>query len=53
MKQLKGEILSQEEGFYFAFVDIEKSFEQVPKDILWWALRDIVWSALRKLMKIS
>ena len=26
---------------YFAFVDLEKAFDRVPRDVLWWALRTL------------
>ena len=26
---------------YFAFVDLEKAFDRVPRDVLWWAMRKV------------
>ena len=26
---------------YFAFVDLEKAFDHVPRKVLWWALRSL------------
>ena len=32
------EVLGQKEKFYFAFVDLEKAFDMVPCDVVWWAM---------------
>lgn len=34
-----GEIFSKTDEFaYFAFVDLEKTFDGVPRNVVWWAL---------------
>lgn len=34
-----GEMLNLKENFFFAFVALEKCFDQVPRDVLLWVLR--------------
>ena len=33
--------LGKHKGLYFAFVDLEKAFDLVPRKVLWWALRKL------------
>ena len=35
------EILTRKKNLYFEFVDSRKTFDQVPRDILFWALRKL------------
>ena len=37
MKDLDGRNLT----LYFAFVDLEKAFDRVPRKVLWWAMRSL------------
>ena len=37
MKDLNGKNLT----LYFAFVDLEKAFDRVPRKVLWWAMRSL------------
>ena len=37
MKGLDGKNLT----LYFAFVDLEKAFNRVPRKVLWWAMRSL------------
>ena len=37
MKDLSGKNLT----LYFAFVDLEKAFDRVPRKVLWWAMRSL------------
>ena len=37
-----GEIFSKKEKFDFDFVDLEKVFGRVPKDVVYWALRKLI-----------
>ena len=39
LETIAGNILSKKKNFYFAFVDLEKAFDGVPRDVVWWAWR--------------
>ena len=39
IRQLQKKHLAKEKNLFFAFVDLEKAFERVPRDILWWSMR--------------
>ena len=36
--QLQGKHLGKHKLLYFAFVDLEKTFNLVPRKVLWWAM---------------
>ena len=39
LRQIQEKFLAKGKTLYFAFVDLEKAFDRVPRKILWWALR--------------
>ena len=41
VRQLQGKYLAANKILYMAFVDLEKAFDQVPRKIIWWALRKL------------
>ena len=41
LRQLQEKHMAANKPFYFAFVDLEKAFNQVPRKVLWWALRSL------------
>ena len=41
LRQLQERFLSKKRNLYFAFVDLEKAFDRVPRKVLWWALRKL------------
>ena len=38
-RQLQEKYLEKTKDLYFAFVDLEKAFDRVPRDVVWWSLR--------------
>ena len=41
--QLPEKCITAKKPLYFAFVDLEKAFNHVPRKVLWWALRSLGW----------
>ena len=41
LRQLQEKYLLKKKNIYFAFVDLEKAFDRVPRKILWWAMRKV------------
>ena len=40
-RQLQEKYRAANKPLYFAFVDLEKAFDRVPREVLWWALRSL------------
>ena len=41
VRQLQEKYLAANKRLYIVFVDLEKAFDQVPRKVLWWALRKL------------
>ena len=41
VRQLQEKFLAKNKNLYLAFVDLEKAFNRVPHQILWWAMRKL------------
>ena len=41
LRQLQENHLGKQKPLYFAFVDLEKSLDRVPRKVLWWAMRRV------------
>ena len=41
LRQLQEKYLAKRKNLYFAFVDLEKAFDRVPRDVVWWAMRKL------------
>src|SRR5208282_2195717 len=39
VRQIQEKYLAQKKDLWIAFVDLEKAFDRVPREVLWWALR--------------
>ena len=40
-RRLQEKYIAANKPLYFAFVDLEKAFDRVPRKVLWWALRSL------------
>ena len=40
-RQMQEKFIAAKKPLYFAFVDLEKAFDRVPRDVLWWALKSL------------
>ena len=40
-RQIQEKYIGKNRNFYFAFVDLEKAFDRVPRKVQWWALRKV------------
>ena len=40
-RQMQEKFIAANKPLYFTFVDLEKAFDRVPRDVLWWALRSL------------
>ena len=38
-RQLQEKFITARKPLYFAFIDLEKAFDRVPRKVLWWSLR--------------
>ncbi|KAI8498339.1 hypothetical protein Bbelb_242830 [Branchiostoma belcheri] len=41
LRQLQEKHLAKRKDLYFMFVDLEKAFDRVPRQVLWWAMRKL------------
>ena len=41
LRQLQEKHIGKRKILYFAFVDLEKAFDRVPRKVLWWAMRKL------------
>ena len=41
IRQLQEKYLAANKRLYMAFVDLEKTFDRVPRKVIWWALRKL------------
>ena len=41
IRQLQDKHLAKNRKLYFAFVDLEKAFDRIPRKVIWWAMRKL------------
>jgi len=41
VRQIQEKYLAKSKELWIAFVDLEKAFDRVPRDVVWWALRKV------------
>src|SRR5207245_7036351 len=41
VRQLQEKYLAKKKDLWMAFIDLEKVFDRVPREVLWWALREM------------
>ena len=39
LRQVQESFLAKKKDLWLAFVDLEKAFDRVPREVVWWALR--------------
>ena len=41
VRQLQKKYLANNQDLWMAFVDLEKAFDQIKREVVWWALREL------------
>ena len=40
VRQLQEKYLEKKKELWMAFIDLEKAFDRIPREVIWWALRE-------------
>ena len=40
-RQIQEKYIARKKPLYLGFVDLEKAFDRIPRDVIWWAMRTL------------